>query len=84
MIFLIQIKPVKPRSSAASHRQQDKRERETAAERKGGGRVGGVWWWWWEGGSVVSLSFHQIADERCGVRDAESSRLNRIPVFRVF
>lgn len=64
MIFLIQIKPVKPRTSAVPHRQQDKREREreTAAERKGRGG----------GASVVSLSFYQIADERCGVGDAES------------
>lgn len=59
MIFLIQIKPVKPRASAAPHRQWDKRERQLQREREGGG-----------GRSVVSLSFYQIADERCGVGES--------------
>lgn len=62
LIFLIQIKPVKPRSSAAPHRERDKRERDSCREKEAG--VGGD--------SVVSLSFYQIADERRGVRDAES------------
>lgn len=63
MIFLIQIKPVKPRTSAAPHRERDKRETDSCREKEAGG---------WGGDSVVSLSSYQIADERRGVRDAES------------
>lgn len=77
MIFLIQIKPVKPRTSAAPHREQDKRERDSCREKEAG----------WGGDSVVSLSSDQIADERGGVRDAErrgEQRLNRIPMFGFF
>lgn len=41
MIFLIQIKPVKPRTSAAPHRERDKRERDSCREKEARGGVGG-------------------------------------------
>lgn len=41
LIFLIQIKPVKPRTSAAPHRERDKRERDSCREKEAAAAGGG-------------------------------------------